>query len=1439
MASESDLVFTLNSDGTGYTVDAASTDISGALTIPATHEGLPVSIADADSAAAGAFYRCRNLTALSFEEGFARIGNYAFSSCTGLVSVSLPTTLEVLGAHAFFLATSLSSVEIPDGCSMYENGGSQFEDCVALGTVIVGNGIPDVRAFSGCGVLTKVTLGADVKTLGGLGRCYGLEEINLPDGLNAFADEMIFCVSGLRSITFPASMSQKWYGVSTSSRSAAFYGSTELFVLNINGGGYKLDEPQSVSTDAVAFAGTPVLHGQVNIIGDTTGWTEGETWCGMTVAFSSLDDVSISVPESYRQLSFSGSGGNSIVPVLCAAGAGSVSYSAIDDATGRTATWITFGDYDDGGDRESNNIVVAANTAEARSAVVTFSGSGGGSATVLINQASSAVLTPSPSALTFGAAGGSLVVSLSVDGSAGDLAASSSESWISASISGTTLTVSASGNTTGSARSGTVTISAEGAIPAVVSVSQTASEITVSPTSLSFEATGGTQTATLTVGDDAGDLTASCSASWFSASISGTTLSVVAAENATDSSRTGTVTVAGTGGSLATLAVSQAVADTTITVSPTSLVFAYPADSATVSFSVSGGAAGSISAAASEAWITPSLREVSATARVAFSETATSGTTMNGTADDAATLYGWFGTIETLIPSASRPNSTNVLITPEQISLFRNASSATNASVTVYARILRQSADGSAWAVAYQSPAAIAMSSVTDDGGEVGPWTLENVDGRGAIPVGENVILCFAPASDSAATTVTREAAKTTSAESGALTSALPSSGSPSSVQSYSWAVKLAWSAAGAVISGGGAEVATSDGAAADLVSGGYASADYAFYAGSNYLVLTDADIDWRGSWTVSVAVKADASATYAAWNTLLAIGDSSNHLRVQINSASATSGVGLYGRHITDGNEVALLYADNSFGVALSVGAWTLITLTYEYSTSDRGAWVKLYTDGVLIAENTQAWLFDADSSSQISVGGPASGTTGTRWIGYYGGISVYSAALLAVEIANALVGKSAPAALAAALTVAVSENTATVTRTGTVTLYGANGGSATVSVAQNGTTEQLSVSPTELTFPQAGGSAGVVVISNVTGGWTFAVTGNATFSAAKSSDTAILVTAAARTDGDDTTYAGWLTITAGELTATVALSQEGEPWTGSIPGGNGSGGSSPTPEIVTGDNCILRGREERFIEKSTITGGVNADGSEDWTVTLAMRRELVKSFCNSANLYVGSFWQPVALPSRNAPPIAGWTVDETSPGSGKVKIKYAIRSGWSYSSTVSNSSRAEAITSAEVERPLAENGSLFPSSMSLVDRAKIVAALRQYYVYIVGGDDDQLGKLDEIVADLLQDSTATIKTLVADYPNVWACIQSGQTSWVDYVTVVTVTTTSSTRPTTTVPGSFDEKPSLNYLHLPTGIRAKAWLLRRDDSSVDANKVYTRVREWHSVELESPTYGG
>ena len=97
--------FDIAEDGTAVFLgfDAA---VSGAVTIPATVDGLDVTVIGKD-----AFKGNTAITSVTVPDGVTEIGESAFEGCTKLASANLPDSVEIIGVRAFANCTSLSSMQ--------------------------------------------------------------------------------------------------------------------------------------------------------------------------------------------------------------------------------------------------------------------------------------------------------------------------------------------------------------------------------------------------------------------------------------------------------------------------------------------------------------------------------------------------------------------------------------------------------------------------------------------------------------------------------------------------------------------------------------------------------------------------------------------------------------------------------------------------------------------------------------------------------------------------------------------------------------------------------------------------------------------------------------------------------------------------------------------------------------------------------------------------------------------------------------------------------------------------------------------------------------------------------------------------------------------------------------------------------------------------------
>lgn len=177
------LDFQLNGDSSGYTVIGIGSIGTADITVPATHNGLPVmGIGDAAfknnqnirtvtlpggiiEIGNHSFFGCSALESINFPNGLTSIGMGALANCSSLKSIALPDSLTGIGTHLFTGCVSLTSVEIGSGLTYI--GESMFWECTSLGSVELPRQVTSVHydAFSGCTALISVTLSENVTKL--------------------------------------------------------------------------------------------------------------------------------------------------------------------------------------------------------------------------------------------------------------------------------------------------------------------------------------------------------------------------------------------------------------------------------------------------------------------------------------------------------------------------------------------------------------------------------------------------------------------------------------------------------------------------------------------------------------------------------------------------------------------------------------------------------------------------------------------------------------------------------------------------------------------------------------------------------------------------------------------------------------------------------------------------------------------------------------------------------------------------------------------------------------------------------------------------------------------------------------------------------------------------------------------------------------------------
>lgn len=145
--------FDYTDDGASITITAYPAEETGAVQIPSSIIGKPVT-----RIGVSAFYGCSKLTSVTIPESVTNIGVAAFYGCSGITSIDLPNSVTVIDRAAFQGCGLLGSVTIPN--SVTSIGETAFAYCGNLGSIMIGSGVTTIGywAFTNCSKLTNITI---------------------------------------------------------------------------------------------------------------------------------------------------------------------------------------------------------------------------------------------------------------------------------------------------------------------------------------------------------------------------------------------------------------------------------------------------------------------------------------------------------------------------------------------------------------------------------------------------------------------------------------------------------------------------------------------------------------------------------------------------------------------------------------------------------------------------------------------------------------------------------------------------------------------------------------------------------------------------------------------------------------------------------------------------------------------------------------------------------------------------------------------------------------------------------------------------------------------------------------------------------------------------------------------------------------------------------
>lgn len=209
------LYYTITSDTAPYTVkvDAPEhgygTDISDSISFPSTvtYEGVNYTVT---AIGISAFYRCRNITAITLPNTIKTIGAHAFYQCSGITSAVLPNSLDSILNHAFYQCRSITELTIPSTVKYI--GSSAYAHCTALtGHLTIPNTVTYLgeSAFLNCNGLTGVTLPNSINIIEDhlFTNCFGLTgTLTIPEGVTSIGVESFFGCYSINRVNLPESL---------------------------------------------------------------------------------------------------------------------------------------------------------------------------------------------------------------------------------------------------------------------------------------------------------------------------------------------------------------------------------------------------------------------------------------------------------------------------------------------------------------------------------------------------------------------------------------------------------------------------------------------------------------------------------------------------------------------------------------------------------------------------------------------------------------------------------------------------------------------------------------------------------------------------------------------------------------------------------------------------------------------------------------------------------------------------------------------------------------------------------------------------------------------------------------------------------------------------------------------------------------------------------
>lgn len=174
-----------------------------------------------------AFNGASSLTGFTFSDKVYQIENMAFKG-TGITFTEFPKNVTILNSSTFYGCYNLKNVVVGDQVTTI--GANAFTDCAALETIQIPDSLSALgnNVFGGCNNLKKVNIPTKgLKSLANylFDKCYGLVEMEVPEGYVTLSNAVFQNCTGLKKVKLPSTLT----GIAINN----FYNCSSLEEINI------------------------------------------------------------------------------------------------------------------------------------------------------------------------------------------------------------------------------------------------------------------------------------------------------------------------------------------------------------------------------------------------------------------------------------------------------------------------------------------------------------------------------------------------------------------------------------------------------------------------------------------------------------------------------------------------------------------------------------------------------------------------------------------------------------------------------------------------------------------------------------------------------------------------------------------------------------------------------------------------------------------------------------------------------------------------------------------------------------------------------------------------------------------------------------------------------------------------------------------------------